>query len=196
MPISRRPWRRTSTFAPPPIRRLNAPTLRDWCGFIHAARRKRLISPGRLNVAKQLLQFVGWRGRGQVSLAELASAAEVSHDTVGRALDDLEQLGLVQRHHQLTRDRDGRVVQAPSFFELRPPPKSDTQIAGERIPSGLSLTFLVWKRSLGGVAKLFPRASNRPKKGKAALLGGDDEFGRWNRDRMLALLTGDERKTA
>ena len=103
---------------------------------------------------------------------------------------------LVQRHHQLTRDRDGRVVQAPSFFELRPPPKSDTQIAGERIPSGLSLTFLVWKRSLGGVAELFARASNGLKKGRAALLGGDDEFGRWNRDRMLALLTGDERKTA
>jgi hypothetical protein len=101
MPISRRPWRRGSTFAPPPIRRLSAPVLRDWCGFIHAARRKRLISPGRLDVAKQLLQFVGWRGRGHVSLAELASAAEVSDDTVGRALNDWEQLALVQRHHQL-----------------------------------------------------------------------------------------------
>jgi DNA-binding transcriptional ArsR family regulator len=89
---------------------------------------------------------------GQVSLAELASAAEVSHDTVGRGLSDVEQLGLVKRHHQLTRDRDGRVVQAASFFELKPAPESDTQIAGE------------------------------------ALLGGDDEWGWWNRDRMLALL--------
>lgn len=93
----RRPWRHDSTFAPPPVRRLSAPALRRWCGFIHAIRRKRLISSGRLIVAKQLLQFVGWRGRGQVSLAELAAAADVSDDTVGRALNDLEQLGLVRR---------------------------------------------------------------------------------------------------
>jgi DNA-binding transcriptional ArsR family regulator len=188
MPISRRPWRRGSTFAPPPIRRLSAPVLRDWCGFIHAVRRKRLISPGRLDVAKQLLQFVGWRGRGQVSLAELASAAEVSHDTVGRALDDLEHLGLVQRYHQLTRDRDGRVVQAASFFELKPPPESDTQTAGEKIPYGLSLTFWAWKRSLGGLGVLVAKAGKGLRKGWEAPQEGDDEWGRWNRDRLLALL--------
>jgi DNA-binding transcriptional ArsR family regulator len=196
MPNSRRPWRRGSTFAPPPVRRLSAPALRDWCGFIHAVRRKRLISPGRLDVAKQLLQFVGWRGRGQVSLAELASAAEVSHDTVGRALDDLEQLGLVRRHHQLTRDRDGRVVQAASFFELKPPPESDTQIAGERIPYGLSLTFLAWKRSLGGLDVLVRKAGKVLRKDHATPIGGDDEWGRQNRDRMLAVLLGDGRKTS
>jgi DNA-binding transcriptional ArsR family regulator len=189
----RRPWRHDSAFAPPPVRRLSAPALRDWCGFIHAVRRKRLISPGRLSVAKQLLQFVGWRGRGQISLAELASAAEVSHDTVGRALSDLEQLGLVQRHHQLARDRDGRVVQAASFFELKPPPESDTQIAGERIPYGLSLTFLAWKRSLSGLAVLVAKASKGLRKSSTAPLGGDDEWGRWNRDRMLALLAAEGR---
>jgi DNA-binding transcriptional ArsR family regulator len=196
MPTSRRTWRRGSTFAPPPVRRLSAPALRDWCGFIHAVRRKRLISPGRLDVAKQLLQFVGWRGRGQVSLAELASAAEVSDDTVGRALSDLEQLGLVQRHHQLARDRDGRVVQAASFFELKAPPESDPQIAGERIPYGLSLTFWAWKRSLGGLGILVAKAGKRLRRGREAPQGGDDEWGRWNRDRMLALFAADTVKTS
>jgi DNA-binding transcriptional ArsR family regulator len=196
MPISHRPWRRGSTFAPPPIRRLTAPALRDWCGFVHAARRKRLISPGRLGVAKQLLQFVGWRGRGQISLAELASAAEVSDDTVGRALNDLEQLGLVQRHHQLTRDRDGRTVQDASFFELKPAPESDPQTAGERIPYDLSFTFLAWKRSLRGMGDMVAKTGKRLRKGNTEPLGGDDEWGRWNRDRMLAMLRSDAEKTA
>lgn len=98
----------------------------------------------------------------------------------------------MQRHHQITRDRDGRVVQAASFFELKPPPESDPQIAGERVPYGLSLTFLAWKRSLGGVAVMVDKASKRLRKGRVDVLGGDDEWGRWNCNRMLALLVNVE----
>lgn len=192
MPASRRrPWRHDFTFAPPPVRRLSAPALRDWCGFIHAVRRKRLISPGRLSVAKQLLQFVGWRGRGQVALAELASAAEVSDDTVGRALNDLEQLGLVRRHHLLRRDEDGRTVQDASFFELIAPPEFDPQSAEGRIPYGLSLSFLAWKRVRQDCGRVVTMVEKGLRKGRAQALGGDDEWARGNAARQLALLAAE-----
>jgi hypothetical protein len=94
----------------------------------------------------------------------------------------------VQRHHLLTRDRDGRVVQDVSFFELKPPPESDPQTAGERVPYGLSLVFWAWKRSLGGLGVLVSKAGKGLRMGRAGVLDGDDEWGRRNKDRQLALL--------
>jgi DNA-binding transcriptional ArsR family regulator len=176
------------SLAPPPVRRLSAGTLGNWLRLNPCRALQAADISWRLDVAKQLLQFVGWRGRGQVSLAELASAAEVSDDTVGRALNDLEQLGLVRRHHLLKRDPDGRTVQDASFFELKAlPPESDPQTAGDRIPYGLGLAFLAWKRSLGGLGALATKASKELRKDSPGLLGGDDAYGR---------CVGDQRKTA
>jgi hypothetical protein len=78
-------------------------------------------------------------------------------------------------------------VQALSFFELKPAPESDTQIAGARVPYGLSLSFLPGT-SLGGLRVLGAKAGKGLWKGRAAGLGGDDEWGRWNWDSQLAQL--------
>ena len=91
----------------------------------------------------------------------------------------------MQRHHLLARDPDGRTVQDVTFFELKPPPEPDPQTAGERVPYGLILAFLAWKRSQGGMAVLLRRASKAPGRGATALVGGDDGYGDANRRRQL-----------
>jgi hypothetical protein len=48
--------------------------------------------------------------------------AEVSVDTVGRALADIEALKLVRRHRLIRRDRDGGIVQDVTFFDLEQNP--------------------------------------------------------------------------
>jgi len=183
-----KPWRRHAQFAPPDVRRLSAPELRDWRGFIGGARRQRLISPGRLDVAVQVLQFVGWRGAQRLALAVLAAAADVSIDTAHRALADLEQLGLLRRHHLIRCGLDGRTRQGASFIELLPAPASDPQTAGERVPLGVKTLFLAWKRTKDWtvlvdrtVRKALRNESRRP-------VGGDDEWGRLNAARQIAAL--------
>jgi IclR helix-turn-helix domain len=183
-----KPWRRGAQFLPPRIRRLSAPALRDWRGFIAVAHRQRLITAARLDVAVQLLQLVGWRSGQQVALAQLAGASDKSVDTAHRALDDLEHLGLVKRHHMLTRGKDGRTRQDASVIELLPAPASDPQPAGGRIPLGLRTLFLAWKGTkrcgaiaLGTVQRLLGN-------GSGATGGGDDEWARLNAARQLAAL--------
>jgi len=195
-----KPWRRDSVFMPPRVRRLSAPALRAWCGFVHACRRARVpttdgrrhiaaLTGDRLGVAMQLLQIVGWRGQERVAIEALAGAASTSADTVGRTLEFLEGVGLMRRHHMVRRAAGGSTQQDVTFYELREPPAADPQVAADRGPYGLILSFLNRRRARRMAAAVQQIARQMFGKGSGPS-SGDDEWGRWNAGRQLAALRG------
>jgi hypothetical protein len=195
-----RPWRRDSVFVPPRVRRLSAPALRAWCGFVHACRRTRVptadgrrhvaaLTGDRLGVAMQLLQFVGWRGQERVAIEALAGAAATSVDTVGRALEFLEGVGLIRRHHMIRRTAGGPTTQDITFYELREPPAPDPQSAADRGPYGLILSFLAGRRARHMAAAIQRTIRKALGKGSGPS-SGSDEWARWNAERQIAALRG------
>lgn len=193
-----RPWRRDSVFVPPRVRRLSAPALRAWCGFVHACRRTRVptangrrhvaaLTGDRLEVAMQLLQHVGWRGQERVAIEALAGAAGTSTDTVGRTLEFLEAVGLIRRHHIIRRAAGGSTQQDVTFYELREPPMLDPQVAGDKVPYGLILSFLARKQAQKAAAAVRRAVDHMLRKG-SGLSSGDDDWARWNAQRQLAML--------
>lgn len=180
-----RPWRKDSTFLPPKVRRLSAPALRAWRGFVGTAKRARLLTADRLRVSVQLLQTVGWRGQQQVSLAELGAAADnASVSTVGRTLNDLEGFKLIKRHHLIKKGDDGRTVQDETFFELiEPVEESDRQAADALAPDGLQISFLAAEvRRKLWITPAVERG------GEAPPSSGDDEWGFWNGAQQIEAL--------
>jgi len=195
-----KPWRRDSVFMPPRVRRLSAPALRAWCGFVHACRRARVpttdgrrhvaaLTGDRLGVAMQLLQVVGWRGQERVAIEALAGAASTSADTVGRTLEFLEGVGLIRRHHMVRRAVGGSTQQDVTFFELREPPTPDPQVAADRVPYGLMLSFFARKQAHRAAAAVQRGVEKVLEKGSGPS-SGDDDWGRWNAGRQLAALRG------
>ncbi len=187
-------------FVPPRVRRLSAPALRAWCGFVHACRRTRVptadgqrhvaaLTGDRLGVAMQLLQLVGWRGQERVAIAALAGAASTSADTVGRTLEFLEGIGLIRRHHIIRRAAGGATQQDVTFYELREPPVPDPQSAADRVPYGLILSFLAGKHAQNAAAAVRRAVDQMLRKGTGPS-SGDDEWARWNAERQMAVLRG------
>jgi DNA-binding MarR family transcriptional regulator len=183
-----RPYHRNSSFSRPRVQRLTHDFLRRQRRHIERLSRMRLFGRAAKDVLIAVFQHVGWKGRETISMKAIAGLANVSESTVARSLDIGERLNLLRRHRQLKKGVRNNVVQACNFYELLPPP-TDCHGDNDRVLTALSLAFLAWKRSRGAVGQTVKRLV----KGMRAAGGpssGNDEWGRANRDRQLALLRG------
>jgi hypothetical protein len=191
-----KPWHRDSAFVPPVIQRLTRAALLAWTGHVHAAheqrvaardgRRVTVLPAKRRDVALALVQIAGWGSQARISLEALAAAARTTVATVGRALNDLEDMRLVRRHRMLRRSAGGSTEQDISYFELLTP---DPQIAEGRVSPSSGLASLAGRRARHMAAAVRRAVDQMLRKGTGPS-SGDDEWARWNAERQIAALRG------
>ena len=131
MPISRET--RADNRRPCPRRhaRLGGEQLRRLSGRVHAATRTRVatidgkrrfqaLTDKRAKVVQHVIREVGWHGRDQLYIGQIAGACDTTPDMVGRALADAEAFGWIRRHPEYRTRPDGTRERDASTFELLP----------------------------------------------------------------------------
>ena len=135
--------------------RLGAEQLRRLSGRVHAATRTRVatidgkrrfqaMTDKRAKVVQHVIREVGWHGRDQLYIGQIAGACDTTPDTVSRALADAEAFGWIRRHPEYRTRPDGTRERDASTFELLP---CDMQLAGGNCSNESSLPFWRHRRA-------------------------------------------------
>lgn len=164
-----RPWHRGSLFTDGPRRSLNREQRARFCFLIRAHARQGRLSPMGEWVGRALLKRLGTDGQCDPSHETLARDAGCSARTVRRATATMRSLGLLRWQTRLIRT-SWRAEQTSNAYELIP-------TAGNSAVCCDGHTDRETRR------KNIKTITNGPSE-------GSDEWGRWNRDRQLALLRG------
>ena len=104
MPNLTRRWHKSSIFGPGPRRALDRGQRAIWKARIELYRRAGQLTDGAAHVALALVKRLGTDGRCDPSHTTLAEDASESISTVKRALDALQELGLVWWVRRLIRE--------------------------------------------------------------------------------------------
>jgi hypothetical protein len=112
------------------------PLTRFRCYLLHAHRRARRLTRAGLDVGEALVKRLGENGRLDPSYACLATDADCDKRTVGRALADTRDLGLLRWTRRLVRNGP-YVEQTSNAYELTPASAAATLPSGStRIGDG------------------------------------------------------------
>ena len=135
MPNPTRRWHKSSIFGEGPRRALNKGQRAIWKARIELYRRAGRLTDGFAHVALALVKRLGTDGRLDPSHTTLAEDAAESVSTVKRALDALQELGLVWWVRRLIRE-GWRTEQTSNGYALAigptPDPAPRTEAQNER----------------------------------------------------------------
>jgi hypothetical protein len=184
---SRQRFFHDSVFAPPKVKRLGRGALKRLHRFIKAMWEAGILTAARKDVALALINLVGYGCREQIAYAVIsANAGNVSDDTIGRTLTMLVEAGLLKIHHIIQRGANGGgTVQDRNFYELVAPPDPDPQTAEESLPYGLKAILMAKT-----VQRRVRRMTQNLRRTTNVNVAEEDEWGRQNQQRQLALLKG------
>jgi hypothetical protein len=120
-----RPWHRGSTFTPGPRRVLSIGERCLWLARLEHAFATSQLTASQYLVGRALLQLLGEDGRLDPGHAYLGEIARCSRRTVQRALERLQEIGLVRWTRRLVR-AGWRAEQASNAYELVPDSQPQT----------------------------------------------------------------------